>query len=149
MDKSIMLNPSDYVGMSFWIISAAMVAATFFFWVERDRAVGKWKTSLTVAAMVTGIAAIHYFYMREVWIYTGESPTVFRYVDWLLTSILGDFVMTLSVWALWYHALGGIRHLIWDMGYGFDPDTSDKASWGIIIGAFALTFLTIVAIWGA
>ena len=61
------LDPSDYTGMSFWIISAAMVAATFFFWVERDRAVGKWKTSLTVAAMVTGIAAIHYFYMRGVW----------------------------------------------------------------------------------
>ena len=79
------LDPSDYVGMSFWIISAAMVAATFFFWVERDRAVGKWKTSLTVAAMVTGIAAIHYFYMRGVWADTGESPTVFRYVDWLLT----------------------------------------------------------------
>ena len=56
-----------------------------FFWVERDRAVGKWKTSLTVAAMVTGIAAIHYFYMRGVWIETGSSPTVFRYVDWLLT----------------------------------------------------------------
>ena len=62
-----------------------MVAATFFFWVERDRAVGKWKTSLTVAAMVTGIAAIHYFYMRDVWVSTGESPIVFRYVDWLLT----------------------------------------------------------------
>ena len=80
-----MLNPSDYVGVSFWLLSAAMVAATFFFWVERDRAVGKWKTSLTVAAMVTGIAAIHYFYMRGVWIDTGSSPTVFRYVDWLLT----------------------------------------------------------------
>ena len=79
------LDPNDFVGMSFWIISAAMVAATFFFWVERDRAVGKWKTSLTVAAMVTGIAAIHYFYMRGVWIDTGDSPTVFRYVDWLLT----------------------------------------------------------------
>ena len=79
------LDPSDYTGMSFWIISAAMVAATFFFWVERDRAVGKWKTSLTVAAMVTGIAAIHYFYMRGVWVSTGESPLVFRYVDWLLT----------------------------------------------------------------
>ena len=82
---SAALDPSDFVGMSFWIISAAMVAATFFFWVERDRAVGKWKTSLTVAAMVTGIAAIHYFYMRGVWIDTGDSPTVFRYVDWLLT----------------------------------------------------------------
>ena len=79
------LDPSDLVGMSFWIISAAMVGATYFFWVERDRAVGKWKTSLTVAAMVTGIAAIHYFYMRGVWISTGETPIVFRYVDWLLT----------------------------------------------------------------
>ena len=79
------LDPSDLVGMSFWIISAAMVAATFFFWVERDRAAGKWKTSLTVAAMVTGIAAIHYFYMRDVWATSGESPIVFRYVDWLLT----------------------------------------------------------------
>ncbi|MAU78989.1 MAG: biphenyl 2,3-dioxygenase, partial [Gammaproteobacteria bacterium] len=50
------LKADDYVGVSFWIISAAMVAATYFFTVERDRAEGKWKTSLTVAAMVTGIA---------------------------------------------------------------------------------------------
>ena len=85
MDKSLMLDPGDFVGVSFWIISAAMVAATFFFFMERDRAVGKWKTSLSVAALVTGIAAMHYFYMRGVWVETGESPTVFRYVDWLLT----------------------------------------------------------------
>ena len=85
MDKLLMLDPTDYVGVSFWVISAAMLAATYFFFVERDRAVGKWKTSLTVAAMVTGIAALHYFYMRGVWVATGESPTVFRYVDWLLT----------------------------------------------------------------
>jgi bacteriorhodopsin len=66
-------------------MSAAMLAATFFFYVERDRVVGKWKTSLTVAAMVTGIACLHYFYMRGLWVETGQSPTVFRYVDWLLT----------------------------------------------------------------
>lgn len=101
MDK-VMLNPSDLVGVSFWIISAAMVAATFFFWVERDRAHGKWKTSLTVAAMVTGIAAIHYFYMRDVWALTGESPTVFRYVDWLLTVPLQivEFFLILSAIAV-------------------------------------------------
>jgi bacteriorhodopsin len=80
-----MLDMTDLVGVSFWIISAAMVAATYFFTVERDRAEGKWKTSLTVAALVTGIAAIHYFYMRGVWIDTQQSPLVFRYVDWLLT----------------------------------------------------------------
>ena len=101
MEKS-MLNPSDFVGVSFWIMSAAMLAATFFFWVERDRAEGKWKTSLTVAAMVTGIAALHYFYMRGVWIETGESPTVFRYVDWLLTVPLQitEFFLILSAIAV-------------------------------------------------
>ena len=99
---STSLDPSDFVGMSFWIISAAMVAATFFFWVERDRAVGKWKTSLTVAAMVTGIAAIHYFYMRGVWIDTGASPTVYRYVDWLLTVPLQivEFYLILAAIAI-------------------------------------------------
>ncbi len=101
------LDPSDLVGMSFWIISAAMVAATFFFWVERDRAVGKWKTSLTVAAMVTGIAAIHYFYMRGVWASTGETPTVFRYVDWLLTVPLQiiEFYLILAAIAVVQSAL--------------------------------------------
>ncbi|ASK78981.1 biphenyl 2,3-dioxygenase [Paraphotobacterium marinum] len=80
-----MLNPEDYVGLTFWLISAAMLASTFFFFVERDRVIGKWKTSLSVAAMVTGIACLHYFYMRGVWVETGQSPTVFRYVDWFLT----------------------------------------------------------------
>ena len=100
--EKLMLDPGDYVGVSFWIISSAMVAATFFFWVERDRAEGKWNTSLTVAAMVTGIAAIHYFYMRGVWVMTGESPTVFRYVDWLLTVPLQiiEFFLILSAIAV-------------------------------------------------
>jgi len=80
-----MLDPKDFVGVSFWLLSAAMLAATYFFTVERDRAEGKWKTSLSVAAMVTGIAALHYFYMRDVWVSTNGSPVVFRYVDWLLT----------------------------------------------------------------
>ena len=80
-----MLNPGDQVAISFWLISMAMVAATAFFFLERDRVAAKWKTSLTVAGLVTGVAAWHYFYMREVWVATGDSPTVLRYVDWLIT----------------------------------------------------------------
>jgi len=80
-----MLQPTDLVGVSFWLISIAMVAATVFFFLERDRVVGKWKTSVTVAGLVTLIAAVHYFYMREIWVVLGESPTVYRYIDWLLT----------------------------------------------------------------
>ena len=79
------LNPNDFVGVSFWLATAMMLAATVFFFIERDRVKGKWKTSLTVAGLVTGIAFWHYMYMREVWVNTGTSPTVFRYVDWLIT----------------------------------------------------------------
>ena len=79
------LDPSDGVGISFWIISIAMVAATVFFLMESLRVKGKWRTSLVVGALVTLVAAVHYFYMRDVWLSTGASPTVFRYVDWIIT----------------------------------------------------------------
>ncbi|MFL2819176.1 MAG: bacteriorhodopsin-like [Candidatus Puniceispirillales bacterium] len=79
------LDPSDFVGISFWIISIAMVAATVFFLMESLRVKGKWRTSLVVGALVTLVAAVHYFYMRDVWVSTGASPTVFRYVDWIIT----------------------------------------------------------------
>ena len=79
------LESTDYVGISFWLVSAAMLAATAFFFLERSSVNGKWKTSLTVAGLVTGIAFWHYLYMRGMWIETGTSPTVYRYVDWLLT----------------------------------------------------------------
>tara|TARA_X000000950_G_C13878980_1_gene646051 strand:+ start:251 stop:922 length:672 start_codon:yes stop_codon:yes gene_type:complete len=79
------LNPGDYAGFSFFIVSMAMMAATFFFYIERDNVDGKWRTSLTVSALITGIAAVHYFYMREVWGASQTSPVALRYIDWILT----------------------------------------------------------------
>ena len=80
-----MLAQDDFVGISFWIISMGMLASTAFFFMERGTVNPAWKTSVTVAGLVTGIAFIHYMYMREVWIITGDSPTVYRYIDWLIT----------------------------------------------------------------
>jgi bacteriorhodopsin len=79
------LQTDDFVGISFWLATAMMLAATVFFFIERDRVKGKWKTSLSVAGLVTGVAFWHYMYMRNIWVDTGESPTVFRYIDWLIT----------------------------------------------------------------
>jgi succinate dehydrogenase / fumarate reductase cytochrome b subunit len=47
-------------------------------------------------------------------------------------------------WALLHHMLGGIRHLIWDTGRGFDLESVRKISWATLIGSLALTVL----IWG-
>ncbi len=84
MDHSF-LNGSDFVGITFWIVSIAMWASTIFFFYEGMRVSGKWRTSMVVAGLITFIAAVHYMYMREFWVEMGESPTVYRYIDWVLT----------------------------------------------------------------
>ena len=73
------------VSFSFWFATAMMLAATAFFYVERKDVNAKWKTSLTVAMLVTGIAFWHYLYMTDYFFATGNSPIVLRYVDWLIT----------------------------------------------------------------
>jgi len=92
------LNPHDGVAISFWIISIAMVAATVFFLMESMSIRDNWKTSLNVGALVTLIAAVHYFYMREYWITFESSPIVYRYIDWSLTVPLQmvEFYLILS-----------------------------------------------------
>ena len=80
-----LLAYDDFVGISFWVISMGMLAATAFFFMERGSVASGWRTSVTVAGLVTGIAFIHYMYMRGVWVQTGDSPTVYRYIDWLIT----------------------------------------------------------------
>merc|ERR1719396_301897 len=79
------LNPDDHVAISFWIVSIAMVASTCFFLMESMSVGAHWKTSLNVGALVTLIAAVHYFYMREYWVQIGSSPIVYRYIDWSIT----------------------------------------------------------------
>ena len=84
MYLSSLLMANDYVGMSFWLATAIMLASTVFFFIERGDVKGKWKTSMTVAGLVTGIAFWHYLYMREAHM-AGDVTTVFRYIDWLIT----------------------------------------------------------------
>ena len=68
------LSPNDPVAISFWIISISMVAATVFFLMEALTVDTHWKTSMHVGALVTLVAAVHYFYMREFWVQIGTSP---------------------------------------------------------------------------
>ena len=54
------LKADDFVGVSFWLISMALVAATVFFFMETQRVSNKWKTSLTVSGLVTMVALDHF-----------------------------------------------------------------------------------------
>ena len=74
------LATDDFVGISFWLISMGMLAATAFFFMEQANVGTQWRKSVNVAGLVTGIAFIHYMYMRAVWVETGDTPTVYRYI---------------------------------------------------------------------
>ena len=85
---TIILASDDFVGITFWLISMGMLAATAFFFLERGSVASNWKTPVTVAGLITGVAFIHYMYIRGVWVQTGDVPTLYRYLDWLITMPL-------------------------------------------------------------
>jgi len=92
------LDPNDAVAISFWIISISMVAATVFFLMESNAVSAHWKTSMNVGSLVTLVAGVHYFYMREFWVKIGTSPILYRYIDWSITVPLQmiEFYLILS-----------------------------------------------------
>ena len=97
---SSLLAYDDFVGMTFWLISMGTLAATVFFFMERGTVAVGWKTPVTVAGLVTGIAFIHYLYMRGVWIQTGDAPTLYRYMEWLITMPLQTILFYLILTAV-------------------------------------------------
>ena len=78
------MGMAELANFSFWLATAIRLASTVFFFVERSDVSSKWKTSLTVAGLVTGIAFWHYLRMSDLNA-AGEATTVYRYVDWLIT----------------------------------------------------------------
>ena len=86
--------------------------------------------------------------MLVVWwlLAAATSEAYFAVADRVITSFVGDVVMVLSLWGLWYHSLGGLRHLIWDQGVGLEIETAEKLGWAVVIGSFVLTVLTIVVV---
>ena len=79
------IEPGNYVAFTFFIGTMAMMAASVFFFLELNNTSKQWRTSVLVSGLITFIAAVHYYYMRSYNLETGESPTFFRYVDWILT----------------------------------------------------------------
>eukprot|EP00391_Amoebophrya_sp_Ameob2_P007157 CAMPEP_0178996108 /NCGR_PEP_ID=MMETSP0795-20121207/8198_1 /TAXON_ID=88552 /ORGANISM="Amoebophrya sp., Strain Ameob2" /LENGTH=311 /DNA_ID=CAMNT_0020688487 /DNA_START=1 /DNA_END=936 /DNA_ORIENTATION=- len=84
-ESGAVLGAHDIVGSTFFIAMNMMLAFTVFFLLERNAVPVQWKRSVTVAMLVTGIAFWNYFYMRGAWVKTQQSPTVYRYTDWLIT----------------------------------------------------------------
>lgn len=132
------LQPGDVIGFTFFTGYMSMMAASIFFFFERQRVSDKWKASLLISGLITFIAAVHYFYMRGVWLDTGKSPTEFRYIDWTLTVPLmcAEFYLLLKpsgaqISLLWRFVIAAVWMLV--AGYlGEAIFPSQTILWGAV-----------------
>ena len=101
--------PNDLVSFTFFIGRMAMLAASVFFFLSLDAGGGKWRTSMLVSGLITFIAAVHYYYMRDANV-SGADVTFFRYVDWILTVPLMcvEFYLILA-------KAGATKKLMWQL----------------------------------
>jgi sensory rhodopsin len=140
--EHVKIASDNYVAFTFFIGTMAMMAASVFFFFELNNTAKKWRTSVLVSGLITFIAAVHYYYMREYNLATeGDSPTFFRYVDWILTVPL----MCVEFYLITKKA-GAKISLLWKLIFaslvmlvtGYFGETIDRDSsvmWGIISGA--------------
>jgi succinate dehydrogenase / fumarate reductase cytochrome b subunit len=96
---------------------------------------------ITGNALLVGALLVVWWFLAA-----ATSPEYFAFADAVITSWFGDLVMFGSLWALWYHLLGGVRHLIWDTGRALEVDISEKMGWGMFGGSAVLTVLTALVI---
>merc|ERR1712124_116836 len=135
------------VAISFWIISISMVASTVFFLMESMVVGFHWKTYLNVGSLVTLVAAVHYFYMREYWVTNQGSPILYRYIDWSITVPLQMIEFYLILSAVQPHISAGIfwRLLIGTvvmLAAGYCGEAKFVNAWaGFIVGMLGWFFI--------
>jgi succinate dehydrogenase / fumarate reductase, cytochrome b subunit len=95
-------------------------------------------TRITGNALLVGALLVVWWFMAA-----AAGPGAFAVADGVITSWFGKLVMLGSIWALWYHSLAGIRHLIWDTGHMLNIAQAEKLGWAVVIGSFALTMITV------
>ncbi len=149
--EHLKIASDNYVAFTFFIGTMAMMAASVFFFFEINNTSQKWRTSVLVSGLITFIAAVHYYYMRGYNLETGDSPTFFRYVDWILTVPL----MCVEFYLITKKA-GAKTSLLWKLIFaslvmlitGYLGETIDRDSsvlWGVISGA--AYFYIVYIIW--
>lgn len=152
LDVTVIPN-DNYVAFTFFIGTMAMMAASVFFFFELNNTEAKWRTSVLVSGLITFIAAVHYYYMRGYNLETGQSPTFFRYVDWILTVPLmcvEFYLITRKAGAkqslLWKLIAASLGMLITGyIGEAIYPGETVSWVWGAISGLFY--FYIVYLIW--
>ena len=91
---------------------------------------------ITGIALYAGTALLAWYLIA-----LAAGPDAFETAAWFLNSIIGKLVLLGFTWALFHHLLGGIRHFLWDAGYGMDHPEREWLAQGTLVGGLVLTSL--------
>jgi succinate dehydrogenase / fumarate reductase, cytochrome b subunit len=101
---------------------------------------------LTITMVMSGLhritgMALYFGTVLLVWwlIAVASGPNAYASVQWAFGTIIGRLVLLGYSFSLIHHALGGIRHLIWDTIHGLEPNDRDWLARATIIGSLSLT----------
>jgi succinate dehydrogenase / fumarate reductase cytochrome b subunit len=101
----------------------------------------------SIMVRITGIAALVLSIFVVWWLVAAAtSPQSFAFIDGLMRSFIGDLVLFLGTWAIYYHMLGRLRHFIWDLGYCIEVEIAQKMAIGMFSLATVLAVLTAVIV---
>lgn len=98
--------------------------------------------AMSIAHRATGLALYVGTLLLVWWLVAAASgPTAYADVQAFIGSFIGRLIVFGYTWALMHHLLSGIRHFVWDLGYGFKPNEREALTWGALIGGISLTVL--------
>jgi succinate dehydrogenase / fumarate reductase cytochrome b subunit len=97
---------------------------------------------MSIVHRITGVG-LYFGTLLLVWwlIAAASGPNAYANVQWFMGTIVGRLVLLGYTWALLHHGLGGIRHLVWDLGYGFGPTEREWMARATLFGSITLTIV--------
>jgi len=107
--------------------------------------------AMSIAHRISG-GALYVGVLLLAWFLIAASADAssFAVFSGFISSFIGQIILFLVTWALFHHLVGGVRHIIWDSGYGLEKPMRDQMAWATLIGGFALTVLVWIigyAVW--
>jgi len=107
--------------------------------------------AMSIAHRISGVA-LYVGVLLLAWFLIAASAdaSTFAVFSGFIGSVIGQIILFLVTWALFHHLVGGVRHIIWESGYGLDAPLRDQMAWATLIGGFALTVIVWIigyAVW--
>lgn len=96
----------------------------------------RWQISMTLSILhrATGVALSVGAILLALWLWSvAYGGPLSEYLFQFFSSILGQMFLIGWSASLYYHLGNGIRHLVWDAGYGFELNTMEKSGWAVVL----------------